>query len=452
VPSVAEIVMLPKTRPSAKRCAIYTRKSRVAGLDQAFNSLDHQRAACSAYIVSQGHKGWTELPDNYEDAAFSGATLERPALQQLLQDVERGHVDVIVLYKLDRISRSLLDFVRLLDVFDRHSVTFVCITQNFDTSDSLGRLVMNVLLTFAQFEREITSDRIKDKLVALAQRGVWIGARPPFGYDRIDHKLVVNEAEASVVKWMFERYRELRSLDKLWSECRERGYQSKTWVSAKGRVSPGRLMPHASVRSILMNCVHAGMINHKGRQYSGRHQPIVSKELWSEVQSIRIENGQPNAAPIVDLLPKLVWDSTGRLMSVHRSYKKTGLCRYYISRPDKWDKPSVRKRARAKANELEALVLAALQELLSDKHKVRSILLDIGRNGPDLDLVSKRGPGAAWRLIAASREHLAQILRALLVRVELSTDRVKIVTRSSEVVRFLEWDGIAIFKKRGNGN
>ena len=196
--------------PQIRRCAIYVRKSTQYGLQQDFNSLKAQQAICSAYIQSQQHKGWTEIQKVYEDAAQSGGTLERPAMQDLLADVERGRIDVIVVYKLDRLSRSLLDFVRLLDVFQRYGVTFACITQNFDTADSLGRLVMNVLLTFAQFEREMTGDRIRDKRRAMCLKGMWSGGRPPLGYDLIKHKLVVNREEAEIVRFIYDRYIESR--------------------------------------------------------------------------------------------------------------------------------------------------------------------------------------------------------------------------------------------------
>jgi DNA invertase Pin-like site-specific DNA recombinase len=431
--------------PVKRRCAIYTRKSTQHGLEQEFNSLDHQRAVCSAYIASQSHKGWLEVAKTYEDAPYSGATLDRPALRDLLRDVENGHVDVIVLYKLDRISRSLPDFMRLLELFDRYGVTFVCITQSFDTSDSLGRLVMNVLLTFAQFEREITSDRIKDKLRALARKGIWVGSRPPFGYDRVDHKLIVNDHEAAIIRWIYTRYCELRSTNALWNECRERNVTSRPRVTKDGRVLPARLMPFASLRSILLNSVYVGMVKNAGRLYPGNHEPIVPRELWERAQSIRSENAQPKACPIVDLLPRLVWDSFGRLMSVHRMYKKTGCFRHYVSRPDKWGQPSALKRTRAPADELESLVVAALQALLLSKERVRTILLDVGRYGGDVDRIGARGPVAAWRLSSLTREHLRQILRTLILRVEISATRAKIVIRSSELVRFLEWDGLAIF-------
>jgi site-specific DNA recombinase len=218
-----------------KRCAIYTRKSSEHGLQQDFNSLKAQQAVCSAYIQSQQHRGWFEVETIYEDAAQSGATLQRPAMKDLLADIDRGRVDVVVVYKLDRLSRSLLDFVQLIEVFQRYSVSFVCITQNFDTGDSLGRLVMNVLLTFAQFEREMTGDRIRDKKRAMVVKGLWPGGRAPLGYDLVDHQLLVNPAEAAIIREIFGLYLEHQTLTAVGEICNAKGCGRKSILRGTAR-------------------------------------------------------------------------------------------------------------------------------------------------------------------------------------------------------------------------
>ncbi|MCL6699847.1 recombinase family protein [Sphingomonas sp. NSE70-1] len=222
-----------------KRCAIYTRRSVEPDPQQDFNSLEAQRAICAAYVTSQRHKGWLEISKSYEDSGRSGATLDRPALQGLMADIENGLVDVVVVYKLDRLTRTLLDFVRLIDFFERHGTVFVSITQNFDTADSMGRLILNVLLTFAQFERELASDRIRDKVRAMKQTGRWAGGPAPIGYDLRRRRLSVNEHEAEIVRNIFHRYIELKNMCRVYNECRDAGYTSKLWRTRAGKMVGG---------------------------------------------------------------------------------------------------------------------------------------------------------------------------------------------------------------------
>ena len=222
------------------RCAIYTRKSSEEGLEQEFNSLDAQREACEAYIASQRHEGWIPVPDHYDDGGISGGTLQRPALQRLLADIEAGRVDVIVVYKVDRLSRSLMDFAKLVEVFERHGVSFVSVTQQFNTTTSMGRLTLNILLSFAQFEREVIGERIRDKFAASRKKGMWMGGHPPLGYDIENRKLVVNETEAALVRHIFERFIRIGSATKLVKELNAEGYRTKSWVTASGRQREGR--------------------------------------------------------------------------------------------------------------------------------------------------------------------------------------------------------------------
>jgi len=242
----------PKT---GMRCAIYTRKSTEEGLEQAFNSLDAQREAAEAYILSQKHLGWSVLARHYDDGGFSGGNLERPALQQLVADIEARRVDCVVVYKVDRLSRSLLDFARLMDRFDQHSVSFVSVTQQFNTTSSLGRLTLNILLSFAQFEREIISERTRDKMGAARRKGKWVGGTPVLGYDVDPHggRLVVNEKEAERVRDIFELYGRHRSLPAVIAELTQRGWRTKVWKSKRGRKHSGRPFTKASLTYLLTN-------------------------------------------------------------------------------------------------------------------------------------------------------------------------------------------------------
>lgn len=437
------------TPASTKRCAIYTRKSSDHGLEQDFNSLKAQQAICSAYIQSQQHKGWTEIKKEYEDAAQSGGTLDRPAMMDLLADIERGRVDVVVVYKLDRLSRSLLDFVRLMDVFQRYGVSFACITQNFDTDDSLGRLVMNVLLTFAQFEREMTSDRIRDKRRAMTLKGLWSGGRPPLGYDLNKKKLVVNQQESEIVRFIFDSYLESGNLTAVERACRARGYRSKTWRPSTGILQLGVPIRAANVRNILMNPIYAGFVTAHGQPHRGIHQSIVTRAQWERVAELRRKQIEQRATTAPrEVLDGLMYDCYGRSMSVNRLFK-SGMWRvYYRSNQSAWGQRHSVKRMGARSVEIERLVVSALQNLLCDREQLRSLLLDLGRHGPELASACHKGPIASRRLEALTRDQLRSVLHALIVRIEVARERIKLVTRGLEYENLLEWDFVGLFRRR----
>ena len=256
--------------PRRLRCAIYTRKSSEEGLDMEFNSLDAQREACEAYVASQRCEGWAAIRERYDDGGFSGGTLERPGLKQLLTDIEDGLIDVIVVYKIDRLSRSLMDFARLVEIFDRHSVTFVSVTQSFNTTTSMGRLTLNILLSFAQFEREVIGERIRDKVAASRKRGMWMGGWAPMGYDVKDRKLVINQTEAATIRQIFERFVELGSATVLATELADKGVRNKR----------GRLIDKGFLYKLLNNRVYIGEAVHKGTGFPGEHQAIIDQGLW----------------------------------------------------------------------------------------------------------------------------------------------------------------------------
>src|SRR5262245_50286554 len=254
------------------RCAIYTRKSTEEGLEQDFNSLDAQREACAAFIASQKHEGWIMLPTRYDDGGYSGGTLERPALQRLLADISGSKADVVVVYKIDRLTRSLLDFAKIVEVFDAHSVSFVSVTQAFNTATSMGRLTLNVLLSFAQFEREVTGERIRDKIAASKKKGMWMGGYPPLGYDVKDRKLVINEAEAETVRYIFQRYQEFGSVRLLKEHLDATRIVSKRRIAPDGHSYGGKPMTRGALYHTLQNRLYRGEIVHKAQAYPGEHE------------------------------------------------------------------------------------------------------------------------------------------------------------------------------------
>ena len=313
------------TMPKRLRCAIYTRKSSEEGLDMEFNSLDAQREACEAYTASQKAEGWVTVRDRYDDGGVSGGTLERPALKRLIADVEDGLVDIIVVYKIDRLSRSLMDFAKLVEVFDRNNVTFVSVTQSFNTTTSMGRLTLNILLSFAQFEREVIGERIRDKFAASRKRGMWMGGFVPMGYDVKDRKLVINEPEADTVRMIFERFVALGSASKLARALQAEGVTNKR----------GRRIDKGFIYKLINNRVYIGEAVHKGAAYPGEHTAIISKEIWDRLHSIlqrsprerRAENRSTSEA----LLKGLIFSNSGAAMTPTYTRKGDRLYHYYIS-------------------------------------------------------------------------------------------------------------------------
>lgn len=431
-----------------QRCAIYTRKSTDERLDRDFNSLDSQREVCSAYITSQRHKAWSELATRYDDAAQSGGTIDRPALQQLMRDIESNRIDVIVIYKIDRLTRSLADFVRLMDVFDRHEVSFVSVTQSFDTSDSMGRLVLNILLTFAQFEREMIADRIRDKAGAMRRKGKHIGGAPPFGYDVVDRRLVVNPPEADKVRSIYERFLALGSYQAVQRELKAERFCNKRWTTRAGKVRGGTPASNGMIYNLLGNPLYIGRVFYEGATYEGEHDAILSEEVWQEAAALRARRAmfRPNKGTSPNILLGLLFDSHGRRMVICDERKRHRPYRYYASEQSHWGVRSGLKRYRARAEELEQLVLAALKEAFNDREKMRSALLALGRHGPEVEQLPKRGKAACHYLETASLERKRQLLVALVARGELSRDRVKLMLRCAELERFLRWNHQVLFR------
>jgi len=321
--------------PVQVRCAIYCRKSSEDGLEQAFNSLHNQREHCEAFIQSQAGEGWSCQPDQYDDGGYSGGTMERPALKRLLADIAAGRIDCVVVYKIDRLSRSLIDFARMMETFDKHKVSFVCVTQRFSTADSMGRLTLNMLLSFAQFERELASERTRDKIAAARRKGKWAGGHPLLGYD-IDprgFRLVVNGEEASRVREIFAMYLQHEALMPVVTELARRQWVNKRWVSRKGKTLGGRPFDKNSLYSLLINPTYIGHVKHKDARYDGEHQAIIDAEVWQRVQKVMLRNGRTGGKTVRNrygalLKDLIVCENCDCPMGHSYTSKKGGTARY----------------------------------------------------------------------------------------------------------------------------
>jgi site-specific DNA recombinase len=348
------------------RCAIYTRKSTEHGLEQEFNSLDAQRDACEAYIKSQASQGWRALPQHYDDPAYSGGNLDRPALQQLLKDIDAGRIDVIVVYKIDRLTRSLADFAKLVEAFDAKSISFVAVTQQFNTTTSMGRLTLNVLLSFAQFERELSSERVRDKIAASRRKGKWTGGTVPLGYDAKDKKLIVNKTEAETVRYIFKRYLELKSFGKLVEDLDSKGIVTKR-RNTKVRKYNGEIpFTYGPLAYFLKNRLYIGETGHKDKWFPGEHAAIVERKTFDQVQKLLASNPADRKAtrsPSGALLLGKLYDDRGNSMSPSYSTKNGVRYRFYVSsallRGRKTEVGSV---GRVAAAEIERAVIAALEQ------------------------------------------------------------------------------------------
>jgi DNA invertase Pin-like site-specific DNA recombinase len=358
------------------RCAVYTRKSSEEGLDQAFNSLDAQREACAAYVESQRHEGWKLLPDQYDDGGYSGGNLERPALQQLLADVADGDIDLIIVYKVDRLTRSLSDFAKLVEQLDAKNVSFVSVTQAFNTTTSMGRLTLNVLLSFAQFEREVTGERIRDKIAASKKKGMWMGGMVPLGYDVVDRKLVVNESEAEQVRTIYRRYLELGGVAKLAAALKAEGFVTRV-RTAKGGTTYGGCSPsNGALFKILTNPIYRGEVRHRDTRYPGQHDAIVAEDLWNAAQVLREKTRRaastlPKAQKKNPLLGLLTDEQGRRYKAVHTT-KAHRRYRYYVSKSAEPGVPA----ARYPADELERHVAACIDGFLANPQKVLDAVVE----------------------------------------------------------------------------
>jgi len=413
-----------------RRCAIYTRKSTEEGLEKEFNSLDAQRAACEAYILSQQHEGWVLVPDHYDDGGVSGGTLDRPALQRLLADIAADRIDSVIVYKIDRLSRSLMHFAKLVEVFDAHEVTFVSVTQSFSTTTSMGRLTLNILLSFAQFERELNGERVRDKIAASRARGMWTGGTVPIGYRVENRKLVIEPVGAAVVRRVFELFAEIGSTTRMVPILRREGV----------RTGAGRLIDKGAIYKLLANRVYVGEMHHKGQYFPGEHEPIIFRELWDRVHTTLKEAPRLRASqarsPSAALLRGLLFGADGRAMSPTHSRKKGKLYRYYVSQAILQGEANDARYRRLPAGEIEAVVMGQVRAVLRQPEIVVGTWRAALAEAPDLteaevrDALGRLDP--LWdELFPAEQERIVRLL----------VERVVVSEAGAEIT--LKLDGIA---------
>ena len=422
-------------------CAIYTRKSSEEGLEQEFNSLQAQREACEAFINSQRHEGWVCLPQAYDDGGFSGATMDRPALQQLLADITTGRVDTVVVYKIDRLTRSLADFAKIVEILDQRSASFVSVTQQFNTTTSMGRLTLNVLLSFAQFEREVIGERIRDKIAASKRKGMWMGGVPPLGYRVEDRKLVPIDSEAEIVRTIFRRYAELGSVRLVKEELDARGIKSKSWTSASGRPIGGKPFSRGALYLMLQNRTYLGEIVHQGQSHPGDHAPIIDQLLWDAAQSrlaghtAERSSGTRSRQP--SLLAGILFDPDGNRMTPTHAVKKGMRYRYYVSRPLITKNQSEGSLGlRIPAAEIEQLVASRMRQWLLDPANIYQAIRFSGASAQRRLLARAAQIGKSWPELPGGRQRA--VLTALIERIDVGADQIEIHTRPSRLGALLD--------------
>lgn len=417
-----------------KRCAIYTRTSSDERLSQDFNSLDAQREACAAYVASQRHEGWVAVDDCYDDGGHSGGSLERPALKRLLDDIARGRVDIVVTYKIDRLSRSMRDFMNLVDLFDQHQVTCVSITQNFSTTTSMGRLTLNMLLSFAQFERELGRERTKDKIAASRAKGIWMGGTAPIGYRVENRKLVIHEAEAALIRTTFQHFAAGWTTRQLLADLAGAGLRTKA----------GNLADKTLLARMLRNRAYLGLAVHKNTAYPGEHEAIISQGLWDKVQARftvpprRRANNARATTPA--LLKGLIFTTNGHAMSPSHTRRKGKLYRYYVSQAVLKHGAGHCPIGRVAAGDIEPLVLKEIQSLLQAPDVIVGVWA--AAQGQDGELAEAEVRAALQDLAPLWNElypaEQARIAELLISRIEVGTDAVEIVLRSDGLGGLLE--------------
>jgi len=415
------------TPPATVRCAIYTRKSSEEGLEQSFNSLDAQREACEAYIQSQRHEGWQIVATKYDDGGFSGGNMQRPALVKLLDDIAAKRVDTVVVYKVDRLTRSLADFAKIVEQFDKQGISFVSVTQQFNTTTSMGRLTLNVLLSFAQFEREVTGERIRDKIAASKKKGMWMGGTVPLGYDLQGRYLVANPAEAEKVKAIYQAYLCLGCVSKLEIYLEEQGIRSKRRVSKTGNVTGDNPLTRGALYDMLQNPIYLGKIRHKENTYPGQHPAIIDRKLWEQVQEQLKANLQgPRRRPRTteqSLLVGLLYDQKGNRFTPAHANKKGRRYRYYVSQAV--IKKSVRGSGgpvRLPALQIEELVLSRVTLLLQSSQRMMDVL--VKPDAAPAEMHRAKEVIREWN--SAAPDKVRSLLKSVLQRVVVHADRVEI--------------------------
>ena len=418
---------MERSKPEIRRCAVYTRKSSEEGLEQAFNSLHAQREACEAFIKSQAGEGWRLVRTHYDDGGLSGATMERPALQRLMADIAKGLIDAVVVYKVDRLTRALADFAKMVEVFDARGVSFVAVTQQFNTTTSMGRLTLNVLLSFAQFEREVTGERIRDKIAASKRKGIWMGGLVPLGYKVCDRQLVINEAEATTVRHIFTLYCELGRVRLLKDELDRLGVRSKIRVFKDGVESGGQAFSRGALYTLLRNPIYVGEIRHKGVCHPGQHAPIVDRAIWDKVAQLLLErstgSGARNSGTRSCVLMGKLFDESGAGLTPSHAVKGDRRYRYYVSR-SLMKGPAARVDGgwRLPAAEIERSIAAAAQTILDDQQTVVAAVEEAGLDSSRIAPLLKSA--AVWSARLQFEQDKA--LSSLIDRVDLGQDGMRL--------------------------
>jgi len=415
-----------------RRCAVYTRKSTDEGLDMAFNSLDAQREACEAYVASQRGEGWVLVADRYDDGGYSGGSLERPGLKRLLADIQAGKVDCVVVYKIDRLTRALMDFSKLVDLFEKQGVTFVSVTQSFNTTSSMGRLTLNILLSFAQFERELGSERVRDKIAASKRRGLWTGGPVPLGYKAVNRQLIIDPGGSAIVRRIFQRFVMLRSITKVLRELDTDGIRQRS----------GRPFDKVVLHKILKNRTYIGLTVHKKEAYPGKHEAIIAQDLWTEAQAIFREpprkRARAAAAREVALLRGLIFGPDGRAMTPHHARKEGRCYRYYVSmrtiKRGENDGPI----RRVPAGPVDQAVIEQIRRLVRAPEIVARTIRSADLH-PDTVREALADFDRIWDELFPAEQ--ARLVRLLVERVDVSDDGIRVRLRTEglrDVVRELQ--------------
>ena len=403
------------------RCAIYTRKSTEEGLEQDFNSLDAQREACEAYIKSQQHEGWILIEKQYNDGGFSGGNLDRPALKELFNDIKNDRIDIVVVYKVDRLTRSLLDFAKIVELFDAHSASFVSVTQNFNTTTSMGRLTLNILLSFAQFEREVTGERIRDKIAASKKKGMWMGGRVPIGYERKDKKLIIETSGATKVKKIFEKYIELKSVPKL-----------KTYLAGENiRTNTGKNFDKGQLYHILQNKTYTGKIVHKNNVYEGEHAAIIEENLFNLAQDLlqanKVDESRKHNASN-SLLAGKIYDDKNNRMTPSYSKTRNKKYRYYVSQPVlKFDKTKAGSVSKLPAEETEKFVTDEIRSYFFDTKQIQNYIAEL----------SVLEQNRILEAVKSGKFDNYALVRSVLEKLTVSREWTEMILSKSRIKKFL---------------
>ena len=413
------------------RCAIYTRKSTDEGLEQAFNSLDNQRLAGESYVMSQAHEGWEIIEKHYDVGGYSGGNMDRPAFQELLQDIEADLVNCVVVYKIDRLTRSLLDFAQIVEIFDKHNVSFVAVTQSFNTSNSMGRLMLNVLLSFAQYERELSAERVRDKIAASKKLGYWMGGYAPLGYDVKDRGLVINPKEAENVKLIYDKFLELKSLTKVLEFTKSAGIQTKS----------ERNFCKKTLRDILNNPIYKGYISHKGVEYKGRHKGVISEKVFAKVQAVwkKIPEERKEKTASNSLLKDLIrCKSCDCVMTPTYCCKNKRKYRYYACSNHLRSKGCKAEHKTLPAGEVEQYVSNFVRESLKTPEICSLTIENLRESGIDIEVARKYAQNVdkAWSTL--SFEEQSKIVKNIVQKVEVDDDQVDVFLNQSGMQNFVK--------------